>query len=96
MDYETLFTEKKLYGGKGTILQALIESKSPDTLWECFKNEREQELIRKCLSIELKNDSCFLHKVCCKPLVAIVDMVVSENPRLLDGLDNEGMTPLMR
>ena len=96
MDYETLFTKKKLYGGKGTILQALIESKSPDTLWECFKNEREQELIRKCLSIELKNDSCFLHKVCCKPLVAIVDMAVSENPRLLDGLDNEGMTPLMR
>ena len=95
-DCRSLISNKNLYRQKGTILQAIVESKNPDTFCVCIDNEvLGHHLIQECLKKELENDHQFFHKICRTPLVNLGEMAIEIDGNLLDKVDNHGMTPLM-
>jgi hypothetical protein len=51
-----------------------------------------------CLRQELVSNQTFIHAVCETPLamVSLVKLAIEDNEQVLESLDNDGVTPLMK
>jgi hypothetical protein len=91
-----LFRKRELYNGKGTILQAILESKCPETLQICLEITNGKEHIVECLKQELESNRTFIHAVCETPLVNLVKLAIEDTDLILKRLDDDDVTPLMK
>ncbi|CAB4020012.1 transient receptor potential cation channel subfamily A member 1-like, partial [Paramuricea clavata] len=91
-----IFKKRELYHNKSTILQAILKSRSPKTLQVCLDIDNGRDAILDCLRQELVSDRTFIHAVCETPLVSLVELAIEDNEHVLESLDNDDVTPLMK
>ena len=97
-DQLQLFKNFKLYKNKGTILQAIVESRCPKTLKKVLEIDKGKSYISECLKEELNQErnKTFIHDVCETPLVDLVKMAITDTEQVLKRLGKDGVTPLMK
>ena len=91
-----LLSDSSLYKNGGTILRAIVEGGTANTLDVCFSTPQKRQLIQRCLGVELQDDPYFLHRVCGTSLTDLVKLTIDYDEKLLSDIDRDGMTPLMR
>lgn len=98
-DQLELFKNRKLYHDKGTILQAIVESRCASlasTLKACLEVGNGEEHIVQCLEHELQFNQTFIHAVCQTPLVELVKLAIEVTEQVLERRDEDNATPLIK
>lgn len=98
-DQLELFKNCKLYHDKGTILQAIVESRCASlasTLKACLDVDNGKEHIVQCLKHELHLNQTFIHAVCQTPLVELVELAIEVREQVLEMRDDDNATPLIK